>query len=206
MQHALKLTLAGLLLACSSLASASLYHIELDTSALDSRSGFVSLGLNGLADSPFVSAVIKEFSGATLGAPDADNSFGTTGLLSNTLTLDNRVLNLFTQSLTFGKKLQFDVEFGGDWQPASLGSGTSFAFSLLDKQYAPVLGFGPNGEAVAANFTQGKNLEVIRFTDPNGNGTILTPVPEPETYALIGIGLLGLALQRRKRSLYGQAF
>ncbi|MFC7419075.1 NF038129 family PEP-CTERM protein [Iodobacter arcticus] len=194
MNHALKLALASLLLACSSMASAAIYHVDIDTTSLEGQGGFVALGLNGLSDSPWVRALVSQYRGASLGAVDAGNTFNAVGQLQTTLKLENTLPNQFTQSVVFGKKLQFNIEFEGNTAP--LGSGTSFAFSLFDQSANALLSNDPSGAIVFAEFTPGQALD---FKSLNAAATI-TPVPEPETYALLGLGLLGLGLQHRRRS------
>jgi PEP-CTERM motif len=193
MNHILKLALASLLVACSSMASAAVYRVDVDTSSIDGRGGFVGLGLNGTG-APYVSALVSQFLGASLGAFDADATFNVVGDLSSTLKLDSHFVNQLTQGVVFGKKLQFEVEFVEDQGLSNLG--TSFTFSVLDNNFAAILGNDPDGYVVRAEFTPGAALS---FTS-NTLAATITPVPEPETYALLGLGLLGIGMQRRKRS------
>jgi hypothetical protein len=196
MKHTLKLALASLLLACSSLASAAIYHVDVDTSSIDGQGGFVGFGLNGTG-APFVNAIISQFLGASLGALDVDGTFNVFGDLSSSLKLDSHDLNQLTQGVVFGNKLQFDVEFTADQDLSN--SGTSFAFSVLDKNFAALLGNDPSGIVVQAEFTPGTALNF----SSNMAAAAITPVPEPETYALMGLGLLGLAM-RRKRGVFAR--
>ncbi|MDW5417349.1 NF038129 family PEP-CTERM protein [Iodobacter sp. CM08] len=201
MKHILKLALAGLALVCSNMASAAMYQVDVDTRALEGQGGFVALGLNGLSDSPLVRALVSQFRGSSFGLVDNSNTFNVLGQLSSTLKLDNLQPNQFTQGVIFGKKLQFNVEFAES--NSVIGSGTSFAFSLLDKNYGSLLSADPSGVAVMAEFTPGSATSFNSLLRADGKAVAtITPVPEPETYALIGLGLLGLAMQRRKRSSY----
>ncbi|NHQ86941.1 PEP-CTERM sorting domain-containing protein [Iodobacter sp. HSC-16F04] len=192
MKNTLKLALAGLFLACSSMASAAAYHINLDTSSIDGKDGFIAFGLNGLSDSPFVGALLSQYRGSSLGLIDADNTFNVQGDLNTSLKFDNRLLNQFTQGLIFGKQLQFDVEFTDSRD--EFGSGTSFTFAVLDKNYAGILGNDPYGIVAQADFIPGAALDF----KVNTSLATVTPVPEPETYALMGLGVLGLALRRKR--------
>jgi ABC-type amino acid transport substrate-binding protein len=198
MNRTLKLALASLLLACSSLASAAIYHVDVDTSSIDGQGGFVGFGLNGTG-APFVNATISQFFGAHLGALDSDGTFNVLGDLSSSLKLDSHFANQLTQGVVFGKKLQFDVDFAADQDLSNLG--TSFTFSILDNNFAALLGNDPDGYVVRAEFTPGTALS---FTSNTAAATI-SPVPEPETYALIGLGLLGLGLRRKRGNLLKMA-
>ncbi|QBC43417.1 NF038129 family PEP-CTERM protein [Iodobacter fluviatilis] len=201
MKHTLKLALAGLTLVCSSMVSAAMYQVDVDTRTLEGQGGFVALGLNGLSDSPLVRALVSRFRGSSFGRVDDSNTFNVFGQLSSTLKFDNLQANQFTQGVVFGKKLQFNVEFAES--NSVIGSGTSFAFSLLDKNYGSLLSADPSGVAVLAEFTPGSATSFNSLLRADGNAVAtITPVPEPETYALIGLGLLGLLIQRRKRSAY----
>ncbi|AZN37481.1 NF038129 family PEP-CTERM protein [Iodobacter ciconiae] len=205
MKHTLKLALAGLFLACSSLASAAMYHVNVDTRTLDGQGGFVAFGLNGLSDSPLLSALVSQYRGSSLESIDIDNTFNVSGHLSSVLKLENRELNQFTQGVIFGKQLQFDVEFAGE--QSLIGSGTRFALALYDRSFAALLSNDPTGAAVLAEFTSGQAVDFKTITDAQGNiMATITPVPEPETYALVGLGLLGLVMRRRMMGadLYGK--
>ena len=46
-----------------------------------------------------------------------------------------------------------------------------------------------------------KNKSTLQSFSVNLNATAVTPVPEPETYALISVGLLGLLMARRRKTL-----
>jgi hypothetical protein len=45
------------------------------------------------------------------------------------------------------------------------------------------------------------NKNTLQSFSVNLNATAVTPVPEPETYALISVGLLGLLMARRRKTL-----
>jgi hypothetical protein len=94
---------------------------------------------------------------------------------------------------TLGSVSDTGVDFTIDWgTPISVafGSGGLFELSLNP------LGFTDNGTGAVAGQTQTltATVRLIRESGtPNG-----TPIPEPSTVALFGLGLLGAAFTRRK--------
>jgi hypothetical protein len=48
-----------------------------------------------------------------------------------------------------------------------------------------------------------ESVTYTNIMDPGGGGAFATAIPEPETYALMLVGLGALALKRRRRSSYG---
>ncbi|AMC35546.1 PEP-CTERM sorting domain-containing protein [Janthinobacterium sp. B9-8] len=74
-------------------------------------------------------------------------------------------------------------------------------FSLAPKQISFALGSGVVVDQIGI-FSQNNNGYSPGFDimGIGGNGMVSTPVPEPETYALMGLGLIGLLAHRRKSS------
>jgi hypothetical protein len=100
---------------------------------------------------------------------------------------------LFTTGIaTVGKISDSDVDYTINWDPilVAFGSGGQFEIDLND------LGFTANGLANGEGEVQTLTAKITLKREagtPNG-----TPIPEPSTVALFGLGLLGAAFSRRK--------
>ena len=95
------------------------------------------------------------------------------------LTLKNTVTNMVTSLFTYNSSSSSSSLFSG-----SVAQGT---YTLL-----------ASGTTQSAWSNNKKNLQSFSV---NLNATAVTPVPEPETYALISVGLLGLLMARRRKTL-----
>ncbi|WP_373277231.1 FxDxF family PEP-CTERM protein [Deefgea rivuli] len=59
--------------------------------------------------------------------------------------------------------------------------------------------FAENQSIAAGNYTFGFSGKLSNGTASFSYNTVTAPVPEPETYALMGIGLMGLLAARRRK-------
>ena len=123
-----------------------------------------------------------------------------TGNLNETLGLVFRANTLYATSLFDQTIERFDATTGAHLTPV-------WGDPLLD--FAKGLIFSPTGDLYVAN---GNTNEVLRFSASgtplgafaagfaNPTGLAFSAVPEPATYATVGIALLALGLLRRKRT------
>jgi hypothetical protein len=97
-----------------------------------------------------------------------------------------------TGTATTGSVSDVDVDYKIDWAPifVSFGTGGQFRIDLND------LGFNANGFANGEGDVQTQTATITLIRESIASDG--TPIPEPSTVALFGLGLLGAAFTRRK--------
>lgn len=197
--------LALALTACASLASAaSAFQVEIDTSTLvaaNGNTGWIDLQFNpGNGGTPYAQASLSNFFG--FGDPASAQVAGNvSGSLASGYVIGNNDVggyNDLFHAVNFGGKVSFTVSFSGDIDPAAAGLGSAFAVSLFNDQNAALGTSDPIGALVLLNWTSLGDITATALT--NEIGTSVTPVPEPETWLMLGAGLAlvgGLARRRR---------
>lgn len=185
--------LAIAILLASAVTHAAAYRVEVDTQSVSQQNGFIYFSLGSLLGSPAIDAQISQLTGwQSLGAIELQDGQVSGALPSKLILSSNSPSSFVAQGLTFGQKLSFVLNFGGDWQGTPSADGSSFVAQLLDQNYTPLL-----GNASGSIF----HINAVAHTPMQpelGLSTQVAPVPEPETYALMGLGLLAL-IARRKR-------
>lgn len=178
------------------------YDVVIDTTTLGGSSGqlafdFIDGGL------PANSIAITGF--ATTGSIGTQLQMGdVTGLFPGTVTLrDTQFFNELLVNLTYGDSLSFRFAPSAG-APETVSLPDSFAVFVLDP--ATGLSLFPTSDPTGANalFQFGidgsANGLLTQFTPSSGSLPFsVTAVPEPATWMSLVLGLLGMALLRRRR-------
>lgn len=199
-QHHLLGLLAGLALSAPALAAPA-YHVSVDTAALAGSTGFLDFTLGGLLDSPAAHvSITSPIGGSANGSASLDGDAST---LAGGWQLGNLgAFNGIYQGWQFGNRLDFNVEFGGDWLTAASGSGSTLAFKLWDTQGQTLLTSDGNGDLLRFELSAGGQVGIDRFPDSAGGlpAATVAAVPEPQSVALMvaGLAVLGWRLRRTR--------
>jgi hypothetical protein len=193
-----------------------LYSVNVDTHSLSGQSGiidFAFLAGNTDADAALASVAAFATSGTLSGAATIDGTvLPGNASLPGSFAISNdpgQQLNDLYQSIVFGNSLSFSVTLSGpafDSPNAADTSGSTFSFSLYQPNFAaPLLTSSVDGSVLDLQVSPGGSVAAQTFTTDLGGASVVSaaPVvaatPEPETNALVGVGLLSLALLGRWR-------
>jgi hypothetical protein len=199
-----------LLLCSASIASAGpiTYDVTVDTSSISGTAGSFDFQFNpGPLVTQAASLQILNFAsnGALAANPVLTGNVNRT--LPGTLTFDNgTAFNDYFEGFTYGSTLSFEVSLDGPALTSPDGvssSGSTFAFSMFSDAAGTTPALTTNSAAGFA-FTIDVNLDGTTTLANYSSQTMVVPItsaiPEPSTIALLGIGLIGLGIMRRRRA------
>lgn len=188
--------LTALLILTSISAIAAPLNVSVDTSALNGLNGTIDIQFNPIAD-PFElgTATITDlfFTGGSLGSEDAGLRSNATGdLPTGPLVISNDgVLNGVVYNATFGTSLTFLLDFAGNALTAPNQSNYT-AFSII-------LTAGSNSLAGQVDLLGDSILSFSSSSEEfSFKQDTTSEVPEPSTFALLGAGILLIALRKRR--------
>ncbi len=209
----LAVALAGAFgMAASTPAFAIDYRIVFDTSSIAGSSGSVDFQWNLGALDPSLIATVSSFSGAVLSEPttlltgDVNGSLGSGGGLQFG---GSAPINIAYQMLDFGTSVGFTLQLVDHAPEQSVNAflstldatsfSSAFVVSVLNEKLYPALPTLPstiNGASLIFSLAPGEGPVLSQYTAASVN--VLTPVPEPETYALFLSGLMALGFVYRR--------
>ncbi|GAB2873121.1 hypothetical protein GCM10027277_47990 [Pseudoduganella ginsengisoli] len=182
--------LAVALAATSGLAAAGTMHVSIDTSTFGTDTGYLDMYLSATTGVPLATATISNLSGFDKAGRDDSASYG---FVENAggYVLSNDTLNYLSHAVNFGSPLAFDVTFAGDYDK-DISYVSHLFISAFDSDFLPLGDYDPRTGALL-------DLTWTPSQTPGGQGSVGT-VPEPGAWLLMGTGIAGMLVARRRRA------
>lgn len=193
-----------------------IYGVTVDTSSQLGNSGYVDLQFNPSSfTTQTANAAVTNFStDGTLDVFGDDPFDGTsgdvTGTLPGTVSFDNgTATNEYTQGMTFGNTISFNVDLSGPAIDLANGDGGgSFFLTFYDPSGNTLLTNNSNGPAFEVDINPDGSTTATAYPDPDGGPSVVTyagptdvtPTPEPSLALLLAGGLAAMAAFRPSRS------
>ena len=193
-----RVALAVALAAGSSLASASVIHVNIDTSNFGAATGYIDMQFTAGINAPLETALVTNMVGFD---PNAFiDAFGVTPTAGGYLFSNDTSNDLF-HAVNFGGLLSFDLDFAGAIDPLSTYV-SYFGVAAFDELFAPLGNVDPaTGSLAVFSWTPATSAAVDGNIGVSISDAAVTYVPEPADSLLMGagLGLMGLVLRRRAK-------
>jgi hypothetical protein len=188
--------LAVTLAAGSSLASAAVIHVDVDTSNFGVPAGYIDMQLSA-SDSgvPLATVLVSNMIGFD---PSAFiDSWGVTSSGGGYLFRSDTANDLF-HAVTFGGVLSFDLTFAGEVDPLTTYV-SHFVVAAFDQAFAPLGMFDPVHYSLAEfSWTPAMPNGIDGNIGVSISDAAVTVIPEPSGVLLSGIALAAICSLRRR--------
>jgi hypothetical protein len=210
----------GLLALCSLTAPLAIadeiYSVTVDTNGDSGQEGYLDLQLNpGAFATNLTNAQVTNFiTNGTLDSFGLDPTFpadgyvgDVTGVLPGNLTFDNlQNPNEYTQGITFGSTISFDVDLYGPAidspDTTDYPSGSSlFVVDFFDLDGNALLTNSSIGDVFTIDVNPNGSITPTAYANASGGPSMATfsQVPEPSMALLLGGGLIAIGALGRRR-------
>ncbi|CAN7363210.1 NF038129 family PEP-CTERM protein [Pseudoduganella sp. LjRoot289] len=183
--------LAFALAANSGMASATVVHVNIDTSNFGAASGYLDMQLSASAAAPLATAAVSNMVG--FGSIDLNYGVSTT---AGGYAFRNDMSNYLSHTVNFGGVLAFDLTLSGDYDPLTTYVST-FMLSAFDEAFSPLGAINPSTGSLAVfrwtHGVQGDGGFGVSVSDQ-----AVTVLAEPSDWLLIAVGLAAMAQVSRR--------